>query len=264
MRFYWNLAWTFLEPCWNLAENLAGFLMRFYWNLAWTFLGPCWNLAGTLLATLLEPCWNLPGLPEPCNLPGILLVPCWNLLTSWEPCCSVSRAILLGFNLWAGEWHQQSACSGKPEHYWNLARMSLELFAGNCWNIAGKLLEPAGNWSSLAGTLLESRWNFAGTLLEPFWNMVKLGETWNLAGKLLEHCWSAGTWWTLAGTWWNLAGTSLEPCCWKLWLEHVAGNQCGCRFRFSFYIVSCFAWCGGLWGWKSGLKPCWNLYEDNF
>jgi len=35
--------------------------------------------------------------------------------------------------------------------------MSLELFAGNCWNIAGKLLEPAGNWSSLAGTLLESR-----------------------------------------------------------------------------------------------------------
>ena len=131
---------------------------------AGTFL-PSWNLAGTFLGTLLELCWNLTG-----TLP--------------EPCCNFPTAILLGFNLWGGEWCQQNACSGKPEHYWNLARTSLEY----CWNSAGRLLEHAG--TCLVGTLLESRWNLAGTLLELSWNLPGLGETWNLAGKSLEHCWN--------------------------------------------------------------------------
>ena len=112
-----------------------------------------------------------------------------------------------------------------------------------------------------AGTSLEPPWNIAGTLL----------VNWNIAGAWLEHCWhSAGTCWKVAEILlepcWNLTGT-LEPCCWNLWLEHFAGGQCGCRFRFSFYIVSCFAYCAGLWYWKSGLnfagtglQPCWNLY----
>ena len=65
-------------------------------------------------------------------------------------------------------------------------------------------------WVSISGagrTLLELCWN----LVKPCWNVV------------------------------NLAGTSLEPCCLNLWLAHFARNQCGWRFRFSFYIVFCFA-----------------------
>ena len=104
------------------------------------------------------------------------------------------------------------------------------------------------------GTLLEPCWNlagiFAGTSLEP-----RL----NLAGTLL--CWS------LVKPCCNLS----EPCCWNPWLEHLLGNRCMGGHRLSFYIVSCFAWCVGLWCWKSGLnfagtvlQPSWNLYEDNF
>ena len=73
--------------------------------------------------------------------------------------------ILLDFNLWGGEWHQQNSCSGKSESYWNLIRMSLEY-------CRGRLLEPAGNWSNLAGILLDNRWNLAGALLELSWNLA--------------------------------------------------------------------------------------------
>jgi len=117
--------------------------------------------------------------------------------------------------------------------------MSLELFAGNCWNIAGKLLEPAGNWSSPAGTLVESRCNLAGTVVEQSWNLpgslekpgTLLESHWNIAGTLLEP----------GEPLLERGETLLEPCCWNLWLEQFAGNQCGCRFVFSFYIASCFA-----------------------
>ena len=137
-------------------------------------------------------------------------------------------AILLGFNPWGWEWCQQNARSGKLEHCRNLAGTPLE----PCWDVAGtSLLEPCWN---VAGMSVECWWNLARALLEPRWKIAEI---------------------------WNLAGTSLEPCCWNPWLEHLFGN------RFSFYIVSCFAYCAGLWCWKSGLnfvgavlQPCWNLY----
>ena len=120
----------------------------------------------------------------------------------------------------------------------------------HCWNLAGTLL--ALGWNP---------WETGETLLESCW---KVAEVSNLAGALRELCWNlAGTWWTLAGTWCDLAGNLagtllLEPCCWNLWLEHLPWNQCGRRFCFSFCIVSCFAYCAGLWCWKSGWIFCWN------
>lgn len=159
-----------MEPCWNLPS-----LLEF-----------CWNLSGKLL----EPSWNLT-----CNLPWILFAsfkePCWNMLeSSYESCCNFPIMILLDFNFRGGEWYQQNSYSGKPESYWNLIRMWLEY-------CRGRLLEPAGNWSNLAGILLDNRWNLAGALLE---------LSWNLAGKLLGHCWNfIGTWYFLIGRWWNLA-----------------------------------------------------------
>jgi len=90
-----------------------------------------------------------------------------------------------------------------------------------CW-IIGTLLEPCCN---LAGKSLKSCRNLAGAVLE---------LCWNLAGALL-----AGT---LLESHWNFAETLLELC-WILvppagTLEHFAGNQCGCRFRCSFYILA--------------------------
>ena len=215
----WNLPGTLLEPSWEPCWNLAGTLLEPSWNLAGTLLEPSFSLAGTLL----EPSWNLAGtLLEPClSLPGTFLEPCWNLAgTFLQPCCNPAVTFLRTL---------LQLPNSDPLGFQSFGR---GVVPAKCmlWK-TGKL--------SLAATLLESRWSLARAVLEP---SCHLGETWNLAGKSLGHCWnSAGTWWTLAGTWWNLAGTSLEPCCWNLWLEYFARNQCGCPFRFSFYIVSCFA-----------------------
>ena len=90
---------------------------------------------------------------------------------------------------------------------------------------------------TLAGTepCLELCW-IIGTLLEHCCNLAgkSLKSCRNLAGALLAGRNFAGSWcWNMVKPCWNLAGTSG----WNLWLEHFAGNQCGCRFRFSFYIL---------------------------
>ena len=72
------------------------------------------------------------------------------------------------------------------------------------WNLSGAVAETLVN---LAGTLRERCWKGIGTFLEPSETLLQRDET------------------------------LLEPCCWNLWLEHFAGGQCGCRFRFSFHIA---------------------------
>ena len=138
----------------------------------------------------------------------------------------------VGFLLWGGAWFQQNACSGKPEHCWNLAEPCCFL-AGPCWNLAATSRNLAGTLPAL----LEPCWNLAG----PCWNLVGIllecrwccwSPCWSLAGTLLEIRWNlpqkqtllqVEPSWNLGGAWWSLAGIrwGLEPG----W-NHVAGSPC--------------------------------------
>ena len=109
-----------------------------------------------------------------------------------------------------------------PNTCWNRTLLGTLL---DYWNLAGTLLQPC--WK-VAQILPQPCWSRARTLLEPCWSPA----SWNLAGKSLELCWN------FSGSWCFEHGETLLEPCWNLWLEHFAGNQCGCRFRFSVYTLA--------------------------